>query len=80
MTDDLQVVPLRKSEMINQEAADWLSKLDGGDVTSSDRRALKAWLVQSPEHVQALKSLANIWSDMGLLLNSSLVDKNGVGV
>ena len=78
MTDDLQIVPLRKSEMINHEAADWLSKLDGDNLNNSDRRALKAWLLQSPEHVHALKSLANIWSDMGLLLNGSLVDGNGI--
>lgn len=64
-----QVVTLRTRETIEQEAADWLAKLDGGNLSDAQRTALKAWLSRDPEHARALKSLAAIWSDMDELLN-----------
>jgi transmembrane sensor len=64
-----QIVSLRTSDTIDHEAADWLAKLDGGNLSTEERHALKVWLSQDPEHAQALKSLSSIWSDMDILLN-----------
>lgn len=66
-----QVVTLRTRETIEQEAADWLAKLDGGNLSHAQRTALRAWLSQDPEHARALKCLAAIWSDMDELLNET---------
>lgn len=63
------VVQLRTTEIIENEGADWLAKLDSGNLSAGDRRGLKTWLSRDPEHVHTLKSLASIWSDMDFLLN-----------
>ncbi len=69
MDNQSQVISLRNIEVIDSEAADWLAKLDGGTLSSADRRALKKWLSSDPRHAVALKGLAAIWGDMDILLN-----------
>lgn len=69
MNKQSQVISLRSAEIVENEASNWLAKLDGGDLSAEDRLALKRWLAQDPEHARALKSLAAIWSDMDFLLN-----------
>lgn len=64
-----QVIALRSAEVIDNEAADWLTKLDGGDLTNADRHALQQWLAQDPEHANALRGMAAMWRDMDTLLN-----------
>ena len=64
-----QIISLRTPEAIDSEAADWLVKLDGGELTTRDRHALRTWLSEDPEHARALKRLAAIWSDMDIVLN-----------
>jgi transmembrane sensor len=64
-----EVVSLRTAETIENEAADWLAKLDGGDLTGQDRRDLTRFLSRGPEYVEALRSYAALWSDMDVLLN-----------
>ena len=64
-----QIISLRTLEAIDSEAADWLVKLDGGELSTKDRHALRAWLSEAPEHARALKRLASIWSDMDIILN-----------
>ena len=69
MSNDKRVVSLRTPEHIENEASDWLVRLDGGNVSAADRKELKAWLAQDPAHAVALKSYATLWSDMDSLLN-----------
>ena len=64
------IIPLRSADIIDGEAADWLTKLDGDKLSPDDRRALKAWLAEAPEHGKALNELADMWSDMDSLLNA----------
>lgn len=64
-----RIISLRTQEAIDSEAADWLVKLDGGRLSAKDRRALRTWLSEDPEHAQALKRLVSIWSDMDIVLN-----------
>jgi transmembrane sensor len=64
-----EVVSLKTAETIENEAAEWLAKLDGGDLTEQDRRNLSRFLSRGPEYVEALRSYAVLWSDMDVLLN-----------
>lgn len=64
-----RVVSLRTAEIIENEAADWLTKLDEGNLLAEDRAALRGWLSQSPEHSKALNEMATMWSEMNYLLN-----------
>ena len=76
MKNNLQIVALRTSETINQEAADWLTKMDGGRLSTGERRALRKWLAEDAEHEQALKRLTAIWADMDFLLNEYPLSQN----
>jgi transmembrane sensor len=60
---------LRSADIIDGEAADWLTKLDCGELTKKDRIALKKWLAQDPCHGVALNNMAAMWRDMDFLLN-----------
>jgi transmembrane sensor len=66
---DSQIVMLRSADIIDGEAADWLTKLDCGELTKKDRIALKKWLAQDPCHGVALNNMAAMWRDMDFLLN-----------
>ena len=68
-TKDSQVVPLRSADIIDSEAADWLTLLDRGDLSKKDRQALKQWLAQGPEHAVALNNMATMWREMDFVLN-----------
>lgn len=68
-TKDSQVVPLRSADIIDSEAADWLTLLDRGDLSKNDRQALKQWLAQDPEHAVALNTMATMWREMDFVLN-----------
>lgn len=72
MSKKSQVIPLRTQEIIENEAADWLAKLDSGNLSAGDRGSLREWLAQSPEHASALKELAAIWNDLDYLLNDQV--------
>lgn len=64
------VVPLRTADIIGQEAADWLvkldNKLDGKHLCPDDLDCLHAWLAQDSRHGQTLKRQADIWRDMDI--------------
>lgn len=52
---------------IDEEAAAWLARLDADEKLSADEKnALREWLARSPRHQQALKSLAQFWSNNAL--------------
>ena len=65
-----RVVPLRTTDVIRQEAAEWLvrldNRLDGRNLSPEDLERLRAWLDQDPRCGQILKRQASIWSDMDI--------------
>lgn len=61
---------------VEQEAVDWLIKLDGDDKPSEqDLQALKQWMALSPAHIEELDKLNTFWGDLSVLteLNIPLV-------
>ena len=51
-------------QRIEDEAANWLIRLDGAEALSEeDAAALREWLARSPQHVEALKKLNAFWAD-----------------
>ena len=61
---------------VEQEAVDWLIKLDGDDKPSEqDLQALKRWMALSPAHIEELDKLNAFWGDLSVLteLNIPLV-------
>ena len=53
---------------IEEEAAQWLMKLDGDDAPSAeDLGALREWVARSQTHGEELGSLASLWGKMNVL-------------
>lgn len=56
---------------IEAEAAAWVARLDGEEVTKADRAAFYAWCNLSDQHLTAAEQLAELWSAMDLLGKAS---------
>ena len=57
MTDELN------RERIDEQAARWTARLDGGDLSAADRLALHAWLDEAPAHRTAFEHYQLICDD-----------------
>jgi transmembrane sensor len=61
MTDKFEVVKLRPEPNSNYQAADWLAKLDRGDLSSDERARFEKWLAENPKNKEEIKAAANFW-------------------
>lgn len=50
-------------ERIDEQAARWTARLDGGELSSTDRFALHAWLDENPSHRAAFEHYQMIYDD-----------------
>lgn len=62
-----EVIPFPDPERINDEAADWIVRLDAEALTPEVRAALDAWLARDPRNSVALRRLATVWWDLDRL-------------
>lgn len=63
-----KVIDFPDGSTIEQQAAEWLIRLDGDEVLSpEERRSLRRWMARSPVHRELLFRLAELWSDMNVL-------------
>ena len=53
------------SDQVNQQAAEWFTLMQSGDVSASDREALQAWLAEHSDHDKAFKQMELLWQDLG---------------
>ncbi len=68
MTDKLPIIPLRKEEEKPLQAADWLAKLDRGNLTKAERAAFTVWINSDPKNKDEINDLSSMWYE----LNDSL--------
>ena len=62
------VIDFPDGSSIEQEAAEWLIKLDGDDILSAkERQELREWLARTPAHREQLFRLAERWNEMNVL-------------
>ena len=52
---------------IEEEAAAWIARLDGGSLTADELRVLRRWSRTSKRHRQALEEYASIWDVLDVL-------------
>jgi transmembrane sensor len=55
--------PSLSRELIEEQAARWTARLDGGELTTADRLALHAWLDEAPAHRAAFEHYQLICDD-----------------
>ena len=62
------VIEFPDKDVIQEEAAEWLVRLDGDNPLSQDDRGrLKDWLSRSPAHRAELRELARLWGNLNVL-------------
>ena len=52
---------------VEEEAAVWLVRLDGGGLPEEQRPQLRAWLAADPTHPEALRRMAVLWGQLDSL-------------
>lgn len=63
-----KVIDFPDCEVVEQEAAEWLVKLDGDTMLQPEElRALREWMHRSPVHRDELISFGEFWSDQSLV-------------
>ncbi|MEJ8566468.1 FecR family protein [Elongatibacter sediminis] len=66
------VTPFPNRDQAKEEAGLWLARLDRGELSASERDALREWLGKSRFHEEYLRKLVGNWDDMDIL--SELAD------
>ncbi len=62
-----RIIDFPDRELLMEEAAAWVAKLDGGELTADGLRTLRAWAQQSPYHYAALEEMAEHWDSLDVL-------------
>lgn len=52
---------------INQEACDWVAKINTAEPTAAEAELLKQWINQSPAHEAEIKKMAKLWDELNIL-------------
>ena len=61
---------------IEAEAMSWIAQLDGDEMSTADRIALRDWASRSPKHRSELRRLAELWYDFDEALDAELFARN----
>ena len=74
-----KVIDFPDGSAIEQQAAEWLIKLDGDNVLSpEERQSLRQWMARSPAHREQLLRLAERWNEMNVLSELAVsLDRHG---
>lgn len=55
------------NKAIREEAAWWVARLDGSELSAEQKEGLQVWLAQDPRHQQALIDMAKLWGQLDVL-------------
>lgn len=61
------VFPIRSMAHIEEEAALWVARMDGGELTEAQQKQLTDWLVADRRHAAAFERLATTWNQLDCL-------------
>src|SRR5215469_13563738 len=67
-----EVVKLRTRAEIDEEAAAWIWRMEGGPAAGADPEAFEAWLRQDPRHRRAVEELSKVWETLDGIAASPL--------
>jgi transmembrane sensor len=67
MTDKSKILAFPDAAAADAEAAAWVARFDGGDVSAKDQAAFQEWLNRSPLHRDAIAAYGNLWSEFDTL-------------
>lgn len=61
---------------VTEQAAEWLDRMDGEDITARDNDALADWLTRSPRHVTEFLRMRVIYQELRLLAQQGSLSKS----
>jgi transmembrane sensor len=67
-----EVVKLRTRAEIDEEAAVWIWRMEGGAAAGADPEGFEAWLRQDPRHRRAIEELSKVWETLDGITDSPL--------
>jgi transmembrane sensor len=67
-----EVVKLRTRAEIDEEAATWIWRMEGGPAGGADPEGFEAWLRQDPRHRRAVEELSKVWETLDDIAASPL--------
>jgi transmembrane sensor len=67
-----EVVKLRTRAEIDEEAAAWIWRMEGGPAGGADPEGYEAWLRQDPRHRRAVEELSKVWETLDGIAASPL--------
>jgi transmembrane sensor len=67
-----EVVKLRTRAEIDEEAAAWIWRMEGGPADGADPEGFEAWLRQDPRHRRAVEELSKVWETLDGIVASPL--------
>ena len=67
-----EVVKLRTRAEIDEEAAAWIWRMEGGAAAGADPEGFEAWLRQDPRHRRAVEELSKVWETLDGIAASPL--------
>jgi transmembrane sensor len=59
-----EIVKLRTRAEIDEAAAAWIWRMEGGPAGGADPEAFEAWLRQDPRHRRAVEELSKVWQTL----------------
>lgn len=63
------IVEFPKQTTVEQEAADWMARLDSDiKLSTSEHESFLEWINSNPEHREEFQNFAELWGDMNLLI------------
>ncbi len=67
MSDRSKTAPVMDKDTIETEAAEWLMRLNEGDVSADELASFKTWQHTSPDHKEVFDTLVALWNDCDIL-------------
>ena len=58
---------IRETRDVTEQAAEWIARLDAGELSSDELIRLRDWATEKPAHMRELEKLADIWDSLDVL-------------
>src|SRR3984957_938816 len=70
-----EIVKFRAGAALDEEAADWIWRMDSAAIDATDRQAFEAWQRQDPRHRRAVSELSAVWNALDGLAEAKREEK-----
>ena len=73
MTTPSKILKFPNKELIHEQAASWVARMDNGQLAPEEIQELKEWANQSEHHQRILLDIARVWDRMDVMSGLSML-------